>query len=296
MPAGAFTAPRLLAATDRRCGPTRSERNSLPQLALHRAKIGVMADARAAAARSARAAGRDRSPTDGNRRSPAVRPAVHLPDRPARKAIGQQPEEAAAARRQRAGRQARTVVTGSSIRSAPCDRAEGEARRFGPAIMVVHDRRDAGRIGIALLGQDRVRPRRARIDREARRAIAGHARPRRILDRRARPREIGAERSGVSVNTRLWSQPWLAISCPASTIRRISAGCRSATQPSVKKVAFTPASVEQVEHGIAVALDTRRQRRPSRPGRSPVSNAPTWNQSSTSTESALRMRRLTPRP
>src|SRR4051812_19055510 len=94
--------------------------------------------------------------------------------------------------------------------------------------------------------------------------------------------------SGVSVNTRSWSQPWLAISCPAAAMRRIRAGWRSATQPKTKKVPLTPASSNKANTASALR-STRRGRFSHSALAITFSKAPTWNQSSTSTERALSM-------
>src|SRR5947209_13958153 len=94
--------------------------------------------------------------------------------------------------------------------------------------------------------------------------------------------------SGLMVKTRTWSQPWLAISCPAAAIRRISAGCRSATQPRVKKVPITPASSNKASTASALA-STRRGKVSQSSREMQVSKAPTWNQSSTSTDRAFSM-------
>src|SRR3546814_6538010 len=67
------------------------------------------------------------------------------------------------------------------------------ARTLRPAIMVVDDRRDAAGISIALFGEYRVRPRRARIDREAGRAIAAHFGAADVFQYRSRLLEIGGE-------------------------------------------------------------------------------------------------------
>jgi hypothetical protein len=69
-------------------------------------------------------------------------------------------------------------------------------------------------------------------------------------------------------------------------MRRIRAGWRAATQPRVKKVAFTPASSNRPSTS-SVLRSTRRSRVSHESREITVSKAPTWNQSSTSTESAF---------
>jgi len=117
---------------------------------------------------------------------------VHLADRPARERIGQHAEEPAAA-----GREPLAGEFGGGHRDfeqlGPRQRLEREARRVGPAVMVVRNRRDARRIGIALLGELEIGPRGAVIDREARRAVAGDREARRILDHFARAADVGGE-------------------------------------------------------------------------------------------------------
>src|SRR5687768_15739564 len=88
------------------------------------------------------------------------------------------------------------------------------------------------------------------------------------------------------VNTRRWSQPWLAISWPREATSRSNAPWRCATQPSVKNVAL--ASTSSNRSRISRTLRSTRSARPAHWSRSITSsNAPTWNQSSTSTESPL---------
>src|SRR5690606_12036695 len=88
------------------------------------------------------------------------------------------------------------------------------------------------------------------------------------------------------VKTRLWSQPWLAISCPRRTTSRSRGPCRRATQPSVKKVALD--STASNRSRISLMLRSTRSASPSQLSRSITSsNAPTWNQSSTSTDKPL---------
>jgi hypothetical protein len=143
--------------------------------------------------------------------------------RPARKAVRQHPEEATAPGRHPAPakfhsghRQLEQVGVG--------ERPEGEARRFGPAIMIVPDRRDAGRISIAFLGQHAVRPGRARIDGEARRAVADRAETAGILDGGAGAAQIGAELVGRESENTLVVPAMAGDFVPASTMRRMSAG------------------------------------------------------------------------
>ncbi len=117
---------------------------------------------------------------------------IHPRDRPAREAIGQHSHEAAAARRQ--------CPPGKTCgRHRPFDevavgkRAPRMARTLRPAIMIVDHGRDARRIGIALFGEHRVRPRRARIDREARRTIAAHLRSAEVFEDGPRLLEVRGE-------------------------------------------------------------------------------------------------------
>ena len=72
----------------------------------------------------------------------------------------------------------------------PFDRVEGEARCVAPAVMVVRNRRDARRIGIALPGKFLVRPRSARVDGEARRAVSGHLATTDVFQNAARPSQV----------------------------------------------------------------------------------------------------------
>src|SRR3569623_1628290 len=78
----------------------------------------------------------------------------------------------------------------------PRDRAPGMPGRVRPAVMVVPQRRDARRIGIAFLGEHPVCPRRTLVDRKAQCAIAGELLARGILQRGPRALEVGAKGFG----------------------------------------------------------------------------------------------------
>ncbi len=162
-----------------------------------------------------------------------------------------------------------TVVTGSSISSAPAKRPVGEARRLAPAIMVVDDRGDARRIRIALLGQHAVRPGRAGVDREARRPIAERLDPRSLGDGGMGSPEIGPEA--------LLAQGEDPLMVPAVAGDLVA---RLGRPPDQRRVALgdpaqseegrlDPGLVEQVEHRLAVALDPPLEPVPARRGRSP---------------------------
>src|SRR5688572_28904338 len=71
-------------------------------------------------------------------------------------------------------------------------------------------------------------------------------------------------------------------------MRRISRGWRAATQPRVKKVALTPACSNR-SRTRSVLRSTRRGSFSHASRAITFSKAPTWNQSSTSTERALRI-------
>jgi hypothetical protein len=115
--------------------------------------------------------------------------------RPAREAVRKQAEEAASAR----GHAAASDFDGGDgelEEIAARQRAKGEARGFAPAIMVVGERGDAGRIGIAFLGEDLVRPGGAGVDREARRPVAARLDAAGVCDGGVGAAQVGAERFG----------------------------------------------------------------------------------------------------
>src|SRR3546814_17522451 len=90
---------------------------------------------------------------------------------PARDAVGQQAEVAAATTRQVAAAQAKRGDRHLD-EGVPVARPEAEAGGIRHAVVVVADRIDAGAVVVAFLGQHVERPERPAVDREARGAVA----------------------------------------------------------------------------------------------------------------------------
>ena len=128
--------------------------------------------------------------------------------------------------------------------------------------MVVNDRRDAARIGIALFGKHRMRPRRARIDREARRAIAADRDPAEVFEDRPRLCEVGGEIAGRHREDALViiavAGKFMPRRDDAPDQRRIAFG-----DPAEREEGALGARIgEDLQHRVAICLDPAFQRRP----------------------------------
>ena len=188
------------------------------------------------------------------------------------------------------------VVIGTRSASAPCDRPEREARRFGPAIMIVLRPARRWRNRHSLRPPARVRPGRALVDREARRAVAGDCGPAASSSALRARVEVGAETGPASsVNTRVVipavagdfvpgiddaaDQRRVALRHPAEREEgRLDARSRRTGRAPRRYCARRGSSASQSALSIT------------------CSKAPTWNQSSISTDSAWSHRGGSARP